>query len=41
MHKANDELSYDISKHYILLYLTHCGLVIPYSHIDMGQYWLK
>ena len=21
--------------------LTHCGLVIPYGNIDLGQHWLR
>ena len=24
-----------------LVILTHCGLVMPYGHIDLGQHWLK
>ena len=23
------------------VYLTHCGLVVPYGNIDVGQHWLR
>ena len=26
---------------YTYIQLTHCGLVTPYGHIDLGQHWLR
>ena len=28
-------------KNIVLIFFTHCGLVTPYGHIDLGQLWPK
>ena len=28
-------------RHLYVIHLTHCGLVIPYGDVDLGQHWLS
>ena len=38
IHVIKDPL---FGQEYIALYFTHCGLVMSYGDIDLGQHWLR